>query len=222
LRTDDDLTTLLRRGFTRATADLDPEPDLVHVVRHRYVNARRRHLAVGVAIPAAALAVGSGLALAGRDASNHSPGRPAAAPPPAAHGTSHSTPRTGHITSVPMKPVSYRVVRRSPSGAPSCPANATAPIGKSENPSGVWYWTKGSCVFVSVEWSDTKPANATPVHMEGYPGLYRTLENGVRAIYAPVAPSTNSYHPKGGWVVLTVTADASQDAVVRLIIVPAN
>jgi hypothetical protein len=67
MRTDDDLTRLLRRGFTQATADLDPEPDLVRVVRRRYVRARRRRLAVGVAVPAAALAAGSGLALAGRD-----------------------------------------------------------------------------------------------------------------------------------------------------------
>jgi hypothetical protein len=222
MRADDDLTTLLRRGFARATADVDPEPDLVHVVRRRYGNARRRHLAVGVAIPAAALAVGSGFALAGRGVSNHTPGHPAAAPPPSAHATSHSTPRTGRITSVPMKPVSYRVVRHSPSGAPSCPANATAPVGKSENPAGAWFWTNGTCVFVGIQWSDTKPANASPVQMDGYPGLYGTLENGVRAIYAPVAPGTNSYHPKGGWVVLTLSANAPQDAAIRLIIVPAN
>jgi hypothetical protein len=44
MRTDDHLTTLLRRGFTHATADLDPEPDLVRVVRRRYARARLRRL----------------------------------------------------------------------------------------------------------------------------------------------------------------------------------
>jgi hypothetical protein len=221
MRTDDDITALLRRSFAQATAELDPEPDLVHVVRRRNVSARRRRLAVGVAVPVAALAAGSGLALAGRDAPNHSPSHAAVAgPPPSAPATSASTPRTAPVT---RKPASYRVVAlTNRSAPPSCPANATSPVGKSENPAGVWFWTNGTCVFIGVDWADTKPAGAAPVHVNGYPGLYGTLENGVRAIYAPVAPGTNSYHPKGGWVVLTMSANAPQEAAVRLIIVPAN
>jgi hypothetical protein len=222
MRTDDDLTTLLRRGFAQATAELDPEPDLVHVVRRRYVSARRRRFAVAVAVPAAAVAAaGSGLALAGQDAPNHSPSHAAVAvPSTSAPATSASAPRTAPVT---RKPASYRVVAlTNRSAPPSCPANATSPVGKSENPSGAWFWTKGTCVFIGVDWADTKPASAAPVHMNGYPGLYGTLENGVRAIYAPVAPGTNSYHPKGGWVVLTMSADAPQEAAVRLIIVPSN
>jgi hypothetical protein len=220
--TDDDLTTLLRRGFTQATADLEPEPDLAHVVRRRHVRARRRRLVVGVAVPAAALAASSGLALAGQDSPNQTPTRTAVAvAPPSAPA---STARTASVTSVPMKPASYKVVAiKNHSAPPNCPANATAPVGKSENPAGVWYWTEeGTCIFVGIGWADTKPANAVPVHIKGYPGLYGTLKPGVRTIYAPVAPGTDSAHPRGGWVALTLSANASDETVVRLIIVPAN
>jgi hypothetical protein len=65
--TDDELTTMLRRSFAQATADLDLKSDLVHVVRRRYARVRRRRLVVGVAVPAAALAAGSGFALAARN-----------------------------------------------------------------------------------------------------------------------------------------------------------
>ena len=223
--TDDDLTTLLRRGFAQSTSDLDPPPDLADVVRHRYVSARRRRVAVGVALPTAALAVGSGLALAGQGSPSHTGNHPAVTvPPPSASATTASTPTVTPRTSVPVKPASYRVVRINHGSAPpSCPANATGPVGKSANPSGAWFFTKtGTCVFVGVDWSDTKPAGATPVHMNRYPGLYATVENGVRAIYAPVAPGTNDFHPRGGWVVLTMSANAPQETAVRLIIVRAN
>jgi len=214
--TDDELAKLLRRGFDRATADLEPKRDLVHAVRRRYVSTRRRRLAIGVAVPAAALAAGTGVAMTGQSNSNHHPGHTAVAVPrPSAPTTS---------VAAPMKPVSYKVVGSGRHSAPpQCPANATSPIGKSENPAGLWYFTdKGTCVFVGVGWSDTKPANAVPVRIKGYPGLYGRLEDGVRRIYAPVAPGTDNYHPKGGWVVLTVSANASQEFIVRLIIVPSN
>jgi hypothetical protein len=122
-----------------------------------------------------------------------------------------------------MKPASYTVVAfNDHSAPPNCPANATDPVGKSENPAGAWFWTKeGTCVFVRVGWADTKPANAAPVHIKGYPGLYGTLDNGVRTIYAPVAAGTISAHPRGGWVVLTVSANAPEEVAVRLI-VPAS
>jgi hypothetical protein len=207
MRTDDDLTTLLRRGFTQATADLDPEPDLVRVVRRRFVRGRRRRL-VKVAVPAAVLAVGSGLALAGRDSPNH---------------TVVAVPTTAPATPVPVEPRSYKLVAHKHRVSPNCPANATAPVGKSEKPEGAWFWTKrGTCVFVRISWADTRPAGAAPVHLEGYPGLYGTLENGERAIYAPVAPGTNDTHPRGGWVVLTMSANAPQEQAVRLAVVPAN
>ena len=135
-----------------------------------------------------------------------------------------AVPKTAPVTPVPVKPASYKVVAlKSHSVPPGCPANATAPVGKSEKPAGAWFWTKqGACVFVRIGWADTKPAGAAPVHVEGYPGLYGTLANGVRAIYAPVAPGTNDAHPGGGWVVLRLSADAPQEAAVHLIIVPAN
>ena len=212
MRTDDDLTTLLRRGFTQATAELDPEPDLVRIVRRRYVRARRRRLVVAGAAPVAAIAVGSGLVLAGQDDPNRTPSHTAVA-----------VPRTAPVTPVPAKPVSYKLVARKHRATPNCPANATAPVGKSVKPEGVWFWMKErTCVFIRIGWSDTKPASAAPVHLEGYPGLYRTLEDEVRAIYAPVAPGTNDAHPRGGWVALTAAASVPQENVVRLIIAPAN
>ncbi len=72
-----------------------------------------------------------------------------------------------------MKRASYKVVALNDhSTPPNCPANATSPVGKSENPAGAWFWTKeGTCVFVRVGWADTKPVNAAPVHTTGYPGL---------------------------------------------------
>ena len=216
MRTDDDLTTLLRRGLTRATADLNPRPDLVHVVRRRHARARRRRLTVGVAVPAAALAAGSGLALAVHDAPNHSPSRTAVAvPPPSTPATRASAPRTTPVRSVPTKSASYRVVLSNHSTPANCPANATAPVSKSANPAGVWFFTNGQCVFVGVGGAETKPADAVPLHIKGYPGLYSTLENGVRTIYAP-----GIGHPRGWWV-LKMPATAPQDMAVRLI-VPAN
>jgi len=215
--TDDELTTLLRRGFARATADLDPEPDLVHVVRRRYVSARRRRLVVRVAVPAAALAAGSGFALAVRDTPGHTA---VAVSPPSAPASSVSAPRTTPVRPVPIKPASYRVLLINRSAALNCPADATAPVGKSENPAGGWFWTKGQCVFVGISVADTKPADAVPVHITGYPGLYGTLKNGVRTIYAPTVPGPND--PKGRWVVLTMPANAPQETAVRMIIVPAN
>jgi hypothetical protein len=163
-------------------------------------------------VPIAAIAVGSGLIVAGRDDGKRTPSHTAAA-----------VPRTTPVTHAPVKPASYKLAAHRHRAAPSCPANATAPVGKSANPAGVWYWTKErSCVFVRIDWADTKPASAAPVHLEGYPGLYRELEDEVRTIYAPVTPGTNDAHPKGGWVVLTVSASVPQETVVRLILVPAT
>ena len=217
--TDDELTTLLRRGFAQATAGLDPKSDFVHIVRRRYVRVRRRRLVAGVAVPAAALAAGSGFALAGRNTPGHTD---AAVPPPAATAPSVSTPRPTPVRSVPVKPASYKVVLNNRGSPPNCPANATAPVGKSENPAGAWFSTKGQCVFVGVDWADTKPVAAAAIQIKDYPGLYRTLVNGVCTIYAPVAPGTIAGHPRGGWVALRMSASAPQEAAVRLIIVPAN
>src|SRR5215475_2327201 len=121
MSTDDGLTTLLRRGFTQATADLDTDPHLAAAVRRRYLRARRRRLAAAVAVPAAALAAGTGLAVAGQDipghTASHAPGRTAVA-----------VPRTAPVT---VKPASYTVVAlKTHSAPPGCPANATAPFGK--------------------------------------------------------------------------------------------
>jgi hypothetical protein len=209
MRTDDDLTALLRRGFTQATEELDPAPDLGRVVRRRYARTRRRHPLVGLSVPAAAVAVGSGLAFTGRASPSHTPSQTAVAGPRKAP--------------VPVEPASYKLVALKHRAPPNCPANATAPVGKSAKPDGAWFWTKErTCVFVRIGWADTKPASAAPVHLKGYPGLYGRLKNGERAIYAPVAPGTNDAHPSGGWVVLGMSADAPQEKAVQLIVVPAN
>src|SRR5215470_2280074 len=218
--TDDELTTLLRRGFAQATADLDPSPDLVNVIHRRHVGARRRRVAVAVAVPAAALAAGAGFALAGPGTENQTPNRSpghtalAVAPPRA------SAPRTTPHTPVPIKVASYRVdrqvVRRHHSAPLNCPANATAaPFGKSANPRpGAWFWTHGKCFFVAVGGADTKPADATPIHIKGYPGLYGTLKGRVRTIYAPGIDGR-------GWWVLIMAANTPGKTAVRMI-VPAN
>jgi hypothetical protein len=217
--TDDELTTLLRRDLAQATAELDPGPAPVNAVRHRYSRSRRRRIALAMAVPVTALAAASGLALAGGGTSNHTPSHTAVAvSPPLAPATKTAAPTTKPRSSAPVKPASYRVVLSDRSAPASCPADATAPIGKSANPSGVWYWTDGHCVFVGVEFAHTKPASATPVEIQGYPGLYGTLENGVRTIYAPAAAVGWS----GGWVALSMAASTSQEQVVHRILIPAN
>src|SRR5215471_12937071 len=99
MRTDDDLTTLLRRSFTQATADLDPEPDLVRAVRRQYVRSRRHRLFVGLAVPVAVVAVGAGFALLGRDTPSHTPSQTAAA-----------APRTRSVTPVHLNRAGYKLV----------------------------------------------------------------------------------------------------------------
>src|SRR5215469_5059143 len=207
--TDDELTTLLRRGFAQATADLDPNPDLVNVIHRRHVGARRRRVTVAVAVPAAALAAGAGFALAGPGTANHT--TVAVAPP------SGSAPRATPHTSVPIKVASYRVdrqvVRRHHSAPLNCPANAiAAPFGKSANPRpGAWFWTHGKCFFVAVGGTETKPADAGPLHIKGYPGLYGTLKDGVRTIYAPGIGGR-------GWWVLKMPATTPLDTAVRMLV----
>src|SRR5262249_62033307 len=103
---------------------------------------------------------------------------------------------------------------RSRSTPASCPVNAAAPLPKSGNPPGVWIFTNGQCVFVGVGGSDTKPADAVPLNIEGHPGLYSTLDNGVRTIYAPGIGGR-------GWWGLAIAPTLPQDIAVGSI-VPTN
>ena len=216
MRNDDDLTTLLRRGFAQALADLDPPPAPLDVVRRRHARERRRRRAVGLAVPAAALAAGSGLALAGHDASKHTPSRTAmAVAPPSTPATGASAPKTTAARSEPIKPASYRVALSNHSTPANCLANATAPVAKTAKPRpGVWFFTNGQCVFVGVGGADTKPADAVPLQVKGYPGVYSTLKDGVRTIYAPGIGGR-------GWWVLDMSATVPQEIAVHMI-VPAN
>jgi hypothetical protein len=216
--TEDELTKLLRRELAQATDDLDPSPDLAQTVRQRYVRSRRRRTAVAVAVPTAALAAASGIALAAGGTSNHTPSHTAVAvsPPPAsATGATPAAPSTKRVSSAPAKPASYRVVLSDRSAPANCPANASAPVGKTASPRpGVWFWTNGDCFFVGVGGADTKPGDAAPLHIDGFPGLYSTLKNGVRTIYAPGIGGR-------GWWVLDMPADTPLNTAVR-IIVPTN
>src|SRR5262249_19723389 len=106
--TDDELTTLLRRGFTQATADLDPNPDLVQVIHRRHVSARRRRVVVGAAVSTAALAAGAGFAMASQGTANHTPNRTpshtaVAGGPPSAPPTSRPATRTTPHASAPIR-----------------------------------------------------------------------------------------------------------------------
>ena len=217
--TDAELTTLLRRGFAHATADLDPRPDLVRVIHSRHVSARRRRVVVALAVPVAAIAAGYGLALAAGSGPNQ--GHTAVAPPSASASSGSGSSTTPH-TSVPVKFVSYgvdhRVVRRHHSAPANCPANATAPLVKAVNPAGVpgvWISTNEQCVFVAVGGADTKPGNAAPLHITGFPGIFSTVENGVRTIYAPGIGGK-------GWWVLKMPATAPYETAVHLILVPGS
>ena len=111
-------------------------------------------------------------------------------------------------------------MRNVDSALPQCPANATGQVRKSVNPAGVWYRTdNGHCVFVGIEVADTtSQRTATPVEVEGYPGLHGTLEHQVRTSYAPVP---DAGHP---WQ-LARPDDARQrlqEVVVLLIVIPSN
>jgi hypothetical protein len=223
--TDDELVNALRNGMRAATDNLNPAPDLAAVVRQRRRSVRGLVasavvLAVAIAATVSAVLIGGGsgsptpAAAPGQTTSHHPPG----------HAPSHTArvvaPRTTPHRSVPVKPASYRLdrqlLRRHHSAALNCPANAkTAPFGKSANPRpGVWFWTNGECFFVAVGGADTKPADATPIHIKGHPGLYSTLKDGMRTIYAPGIGGR-------GWWVLTMAANTPRKTAVRMI-VPTN
>jgi hypothetical protein len=94
-------------------------------------------------------------------------------------------------------------------------------VGKTE--AGAWYVTPdGTCIAIGVNWADSKPSTAKPISIAGYPGLYATTASGMQNIYARVAPGADSYHPAGGWVVLTASADVPTKDVVKLILVPGS
>jgi hypothetical protein len=64
------------------------------------------------------------------------------------------------------------------------------------------------------------PADAKPLNIPGYPDLYGVAADGREKFYLRIAPGVDSYHPKGGWVVTTIAADAPTADIVKLIFVP--
>lgn len=215
--TDDELVAALRRGMRATTSNLNPAPGLAADVRQRSHKAQTRRIAAYVAVPVVAGAATATAVLAGGIPTGSAPvAEPAW--PVAVAPTPRPTP-TATTPAAVASPVSYQLVDIAK--LPECPADAKgAPIGKTET--GVWYWTKeGTCILVSVDWADTKPAAAKPISVTGYPGMHGLTTNGKQTIYAPVAPNTNAHHKAGGWIVLSASADVPPDEYVKLII-PSN
>ena len=211
MRTDDELTSMLRAGFDAATEDLAASPALATAVRRRHRVAQRRRLAVGVALPAAATAVGAVLVAGGR-----SPGPARIAEPSTVQPTTAATnPR--------VAPVSYRVVLGIANASPNCAAGL-GPVGKTSPPGSVWVWSDdGTCLTAAVGFVDQLPAGAEPIALGGLPGLRGTTDRagGTRTIYAPLAAGESEVRPDGGWTGLTVAADFPESKLVAFF-VPTN
>ncbi len=214
MRTDDELTLMLRVGFDAATEHLAASPALAAQVRRRHRVAQRRRLAAGVALPAAATAVGAVLVVSG----GRAPGpAPIAAPSAAQSGTAGAT------TSPRIKPVSYRVVLHAASTSPACPAGL-GPVGKTADPATEWVWSEdGTCLTAAVGFIGQLPSDAKPITLGQLSGLRGTTDpaNGTRTIYAPLAAGESEVHPDGGWTALTVAADFPERRLVAFF-VPTN
>ncbi len=217
--TDDELVTALRRGMQATTDNLNPVPGLAAEVRRQSDKARGLGIAAYFVVPVVAGAAVATALLAG--------GSPSGTTAPVAEGASlvavapTTPPRPGPTTPAAIATfATYRFADIAP--VPSCPADTNGEtIGKTDT--GVWYLTpEGTCIGIGVDWADSKPSTAEPINVAGYPDLYATTTGGTQKIYAWIAPGENSDHPTGGWVVLTASADAPTDDVVKLIIVPSN
>lgn len=212
MRTDDELTLMLRAGFDAATEHLATSPALATQVRRRHRVAQRRRLAVGVALPAAATAIGTVLVAGG--------GR---TPSPARIAAPSTVQPTTAATSPRVEPVSYRVVLHTAAASPVCPAGL-GPVGKAAPPRSVWVWSEdGTCLTAAVGFVDQLPAGAEPITLGELPGLRGTSDraNGTRTIYAPLAAGESEVHPDGGWTGLTVAADFPEQKLVAFF-VPTN
>lgn len=218
--TDDELITALRRGMQDTTSDLNPAPGLATQVRQQSRKARVRRLAAYLAVPVVAAAATTAALLV-------SGGSPAPAPVAEAPVLSSSTavvsrpaPVTPSMSAVSASPAAYKFAKIEP--LRSCPTRSAAgSVGKSN--SGAWLVTpSGRCFNFSVDWGDGPPTDAKPLNIPGYPDLYGVTAGGSQKFYLRIAPGADSYHPKGGWVVTTIAADAPTADVVKLIFVPNN
>lgn len=211
MRTDDELTLLLRAGFDAATEHLAASPTLATDMRRRHRVAHRRRLALGVALPAAATAVGTALVVG--DGPTPSPTRVAAPSTVQSRTTVSTTPSQ-------VTPVSYRVVLHTASASVGCPAGLGR-VGKTPDPDTVWVWTKnGTCLAAAVGWVGQLPAGAIPITLGQLTGLRGTTDaaGGTRTIYAPLAKGESALHPDGGWTGLTVAADAPERELVAFFV----
>jgi hypothetical protein len=216
--TDDELITALRRGMQDTTSELNPAPGLAAHVLQQSRKARGRRLAGYVAVPVvAAAAAATALLVSG--------GSPAPAPvaeapviSSSAAVVSSSAPVTPRTSAVIASPAAYKFAKIEP--LRSCPTHSAAgSVGKSN--SGAWLVTpSGQCFSFTVDWGDGPTADAKPLNIPGYPDLYGVTADGSQKFYLRIAPGVDSYHPKGGWVVTTIAADAPTSDVVKLIFVP--
>ena len=211
--TDDELITALRHGMQDATSDLNPTPGLAAQVRQQSRKARGRRLAAYVAVPVVAAAATATALLVGG-------GSPAPAPVAQAPVVSSSARVTPSTSAVIGSPAAYKFAKIET--LRSCPTHSTAgSVGKSN--SGAWLVTpSGQCFSFTVDWGDGPPADAKPLNIPGYPDLYGVTADGSQKFYLRIAPGVDSYHPKGGWVVTRIAADAPTADVVKLIFVPNN
>jgi hypothetical protein len=200
--TDDDLTKELRLAFAAATDGIDPAAGLGAAVHKQHRAARRRAVAIRIAVPAAAACAG-GMAIVGTGSSpsSHAP----VTRVPTASGTGQSG--TGHSVSRPTaRTVAY--VLKVPTQAPdtfNCLDDRAFSVTRDPDTWAMRVSGRDGCLLMLVDTNTTRPADARPIDLAGVPGLYGTTDEraGTRTIY--------SRNGNGTWSALTVSADTPDE-----------
>ena len=195
--TDDELTSELKLAFDEATHDLAPAAGFGAQVHRRHRAARRRAVAMRIALPAAAACAG-GVVVVGTGSSPSSDA-PSTRVPTASGSGQQSVSRTVART------VAY--VLKVPTNSDSSFGCIDASAAHLVPDTGTWYVAVGpDCTAMVVDTDTTLPADATPLELGGVPGLYGTTDPkaGTRTIY--------SRNPDGDWSALTVSSNASDDS----------
>jgi hypothetical protein len=205
--TDEDLTSQLKVAFDDATHDLAPASGLGAVVHRRHRAARRRAVAMRIAVPAAAACAG-GVAVVGSGSS------PSSHAPTTHHPTALASGRSGGHAKI--RTVAY-VVKVPDRTGPTFACLADGAVPQPSDDTDVWYVAgPDQCMTLVVDLHVTLPADAQPIELAGVAGLYGTTDAGTdsRTIY--------SRNPGGdGWTSLVVAADTPDD-VLRAFYTQAN
>ena len=195
--TEDDLISELKLAFDDATHDLAPAAGLGATVHRRHRAARRRSVAIRIAVPAAAACAG-GVVVVGTGSSPSSNA-------PSNRVPSASGARGQSVTRPVERTVAY--VLKVPTNSDSSFGCIDASAAHVAPDTGTWYVAVGpDCTAMVVDTDVTLPAEATPIELGGVPGLYGTTDpkTGTRTIY--------SRNPDGDWSALTVSSNASDDS----------